>query len=209
MLRYTALVASIGLVGMFALACRDSESQGTPAAVPDRVESPAGITDLTAQPSPEPTPEESQQGDQPFSIGERVAVEDFPDIIVEGFERSPSSPVGEDEIRSQIEPGEEFLIVTIRVINDTDQPAGINDFIELGLLSRGVDITDALSYGFESDLDALTLPVGAERVGRVVWIGSQGFDDLALEYRPGFAALFEQGDFANAAEITRYTVELD
>jgi hypothetical protein len=124
-----------------------------------------------------------------YAIGERVQVPDYPDIIVTSFERTSEptevfDPVFQGE---EVEPNEEYLVVEIQVFNDTDEPAGLNDFTDLTFESRGKEITDALQYvvGVRDALDADTLPPGGEAAGRVAWNTREGFDDLQLVYRPG------------------------
>lgn len=140
-----------------------------------------------------PEMEETPEASQTYEIGERVEVEDYPDIVVLKFARSTDPAEVLEDIFAEgesLEAGHEYLAVTIRVINDTAKPAGVSDFTDLTLLSRGEDITDALSYvvGVEGALDAETLPVGTEATGRVVWSARQGFDVLELVYRPEFGA---------------------
>jgi hypothetical protein len=130
-----------------------------------------------------------------FAIGDRVEVKGYPDIVVEEFTRTTNDAEFSGEFLShELEAGHELLVVSLRVINDTDKPAGIDDLYDLTLLSRGEDITEGTSFWFavEGGLEADMLPVDAEATGLVVWEAPQGFDDLALQYAPGTEELIQK-----------------
>lgn len=155
-----------------------------------------------------------------FAIGQRVEVKDYPDIVVDNFLRTTNVDlVSESGLTHELEPGNELYVVTLRVINDTDKPAGISDLYDLSILSRGENIDDALSFWIivRDALEADMLPPGGEATGLVVWEAKQGFDNLALQYQPGMEQaiekLFEERSSALYAGVDppagRYVVHLE
>ncbi len=174
----------------------------------------AGENKVTAMPeTPRPvieqevTPTVEMQGATAsvLNIGDRAEVEGFPDIIVVDFIRSADAPAAQGGGHFEIEPGREFFIVTLRVINDTDLPAGIGPFVDLQIFSRGENINEALSIliAVEGGLEADVLPPGDEATGRVAWSAPPGFDDLSLQYVP-----FSEAEGA-IEELPQAIIDLD
>ena len=171
-------LASLALIALLA-ACGGDDGESKPV---DASETPKPPPERLAAPTME-------EGDAPagaLQIGERVEVEGYPDIIVEAFTRSTDPPAAHGGGHFEIEPGHEILVLTLRVINDTDLPAGIATAIDLAILSRGENINAALTHliAVEGGLEAAVLPPGEEAVGLVLWSAPPGFDDLSLQYVP-------------------------
>lgn len=121
-------------------------------------------------------------------VGELLRIDGQPDLAVESFTRTTDgASLADDFTRLELDPGDEFLVLRLRVINDTDKPAGLNVYSDLSLLSRGEDISTATNFiiGARDGIDADVLPVGAQAVGLAVWSARQGFDQLVLQYKPG------------------------
>jgi len=159
----------------------------------DEDEDPCELSFAAETPQPKETlePTDAPVPGGSYAIGERVAVEGFPDIVVMEFSRTTDPGDVLEELFAEgesLEAGNEYLVITIQVINDTDKPAGVGDFTDLTLISRGEEITEALSYvsGVEGALQAETLPAGADVTGRVAWSARYGFDELQLLYTPEF-----------------------
>ena len=171
-------LASLALIALLA-ACGGDDGESKPV---DASETPKPPPERLAAPTME-------GGDAPAGasqIGERVEVEGYSDIVVEAFTRSMDAPSAPGEGHFEAEPGREFLVLTLRVINDTDLPADINPFNNLAILSRGENINAALTFFpvVEGGLEAAVLPPGEEAVGLVAWSAPPGFDDLSLQYVP-------------------------
>ena len=142
-----------------------------------------GETVDVSTPSAETSP---QQQNVDVLVGERLAVERAPDLVVEAFRRTfDGQSVGDGAFVFELDPGDEYLVLTLTVINDTELPAGIDPLFELSLLSRAVDIDARYKIvGVRDALEADVLPVSAEASGSVVWTAVAGFDQLTLEYSP-------------------------
>ena len=171
---------SVAAAALLLAACSGSGdgSDPTPATSP---------TTLSGSPTvvAEATPTVQADG-SPLLIGERAEIEGYPDIVVIDFLRSKDAPAASGGGHFEIEPGREFLLLTLRVINDTDLPAGINPFSDLAILSQGVNINQSLTFlsSVEGALEAAVLPPREEAVGVVAWSVPPGFDELAVQYVP-------------------------
>ena len=150
---------------------------------PSRTTSPSRSTAATVRPT------RTAEAPSTFAIGQRVETKGHPDITVLDFYRSTDpTQVFEPALQGQwvvLEPGEEYLVVTLRVTNDEGVPAGIGRYW-VTLLSRGKEIINALYpvFGVDGALEADVLPVGAETEGRIAWTTKQGFDQIQVLYRP-------------------------
>jgi hypothetical protein len=166
-----------------------------------------------------------------YMLGERVDVEGYPDLVVERFTRStdPNDVAGDFTffevdgydvlivrgLSFELEPGDELLVATVRIINDTGAPAGINSAFDLALLSRNRDMSDALDHRIAVERASQTemLPAGGEWSGRIFWSARRGFDRLALQYTPGSRKLltepFETIGELEEAFAGRYVVDLE
>ncbi len=156
----------------------------------------------TKSPSPNPSPEHVS------AIGERVSVEDYPDIVVDSFIRSAdASVIPQDWGIISLSDGEEVWIIQIRVINDSDKPAGVDSTYGFALLSRGENINAGVQAWaiYAGGLEADVLPAGGEAAGALVFSASAGFDQLQLEYLAGA----EPFDFTNQAPGGRYRIGLE
>lgn len=123
------------------------------------------------------------------SLGERVAVDNWPDVVVTGFRRDvdPHELYDPDSaIRGDAPTGDEELVVaTVQLINDEGEPFQIDPFWAFAFQSQQKEIDFTYELFADRKLEDQTLPPGKTVEGDLPYTIVRGLVELELVYQPG------------------------